>query len=59
MNIKDWHKTMIGRLSKHGVEYEMLEIMESILEILKNEYPLFFNTKEEYYAMNNNQKYNG
>lgn len=57
MNIKDWHKTMIGRLSNHGVEYEMLEIMESILEILKKEYPLFFNTKEEYYAMNNNKKY--
>ncbi len=58
MNIKDWHKTMIGRLSKHGVEYEMLEIMESILDILKKEYPLFFNTKEEYYAMNNSKKYN-
>ncbi len=58
MNIKDWHKTMIGRLSNHGVEYEMLEIMENILEILKKEYPLFFNTKEEYYSMNNSKKYN-
>lgn len=57
MSIKDWHKTFIGRLSDHGVENEMLEILEDVLAILKLEHPKFFNTSEEYYSMNNNKKY--
>ena len=57
MSIKDWHKTLIGRLSHHGVETEMLEILEKIVDVLKVEYPIFFNSKEEYYEMNNNNKY--
>lgn len=57
MSIKDWHKTLIGRLSEHGVETEMLEILEKVTDKLKKEYPIFFNTKEEYYEMNNSKKY--
>ena len=57
MSIKDWHKTLIGRLSHHGVESDMLEIMEEIAIQLKNEYPLFFNEIEEYYQMGNQKKY--
>lgn len=57
MSIKDWHKTLIGRLSHHGVETEMLEILEKVVEVLKTEYPIFFKNKEEYYEMNNNKKY--
>lgn len=59
MSIKDWYKTIIGRLSHHGVENEMIEIVEEILSILQKEYPFFFKSKEEYYAMNNNNKYLG
>lgn len=58
MSVKDWHKTLIGRLSKHGVETDMLEIMEEIARQLKAHYPLFFNSIEEYYAMGNTKKYN-
>lgn len=57
MSIKDWHKTLIGRLSNHGVETEMLEILEKVVCILKEKYPVFFNSEEEYYAMNNSKKY--
>lgn len=57
MSIKDWHKTLIGRLSNSGVELEMLEILNSITDILFSEYPYFFNTKEEYFKMGNNKKY--
>jgi len=57
MSIKDWHKTLIGRLSSHGVESEMIEILNDVTDILNIEYPDFFNTKEEYYAMGNETKY--
>lgn len=38
MSLKDWHKTFIGRLSSHGVELEVIDIMESIAKKLKHEY---------------------
>lgn len=57
MSIKDWHKTLIGRLSNHGVESEMLDICESIAHELKKEYSYFFYNTDEYYAMNNGKKY--
>ncbi len=57
MSIKDWHKTLIGRLSQHGVESDMLDIMEEIAKQLKEAYPLFFNEIAEYYQMGNQQKY--
>lgn len=57
MSVKDWHKTFIGRLSEYGVESEMLEILNDVADILKEHYPLFFNSKEEYYEMNNSKKY--
>ena len=57
MSIKDWHKTLIGRLSNHGVESEMIEILETVTEKLILEYPYFFNTKEEYFKMGNDKKY--
>lgn len=59
MSIKDWHKTLIGRLSHHGVETDMLEIMEEIARQLIAQYPVFFNTIPEYYAMGNGAKYDG
>ena len=51
MSIKDWHKTLIGRLSNHGVESEMIEILNDITDLLNVEYPNFFESKEAYYAM--------
>ncbi|WP_299462360.1 FAD-dependent thymidylate synthase [uncultured Microscilla sp.] len=57
MSIKDWHKTLIGRLSLHGVETDMRQVMEEVARQLKVNYPLFFNTIEEYYALGNNKKY--
>lgn len=57
MSLKDWHKTLIGRLSHHGVENEMLEIMEVIADKLKEEYPYLIKSKEEYYDMGNTLKY--
>jgi hypothetical protein len=53
MSLKDWHKTLIGRLSSHGVEYEMLGIMESIANKLKAIYPRVINNVDEYYEMGN------
>lgn len=46
MSIKDWHKTLIGRLSNHGVETEMLEILEKVAESLKYEYPISLKIKK-------------
>jgi thymidylate synthase ThyX len=57
MSVKDWHKILIGRFSSSGVESEFIEILESLSEQLNFEYPQFFNTKEEYYAMSNAKKY--
>jgi len=57
MSLKDWHKTLIGRLSKNGVETEMLEICEKIANLLKNRYPLVIKNVEEYYDMGNTKKY--
>ncbi len=57
MSIKDWHKTLIGRLSNSGVETEMIEILSDLTDQLFNEYPFFFNSKEEYFGMNNEKKY--
>ncbi len=57
MSVKNWHKTLIGRLSHHGVETEMRQIMERIAIKLKEMYPIFFNTVEEYYQLGNNAKY--
>ena len=44
MSIKNWHKTLIGRLSHQGVESDMLEIVEEIAKQLKAHYPVFFKT---------------
>jgi hypothetical protein len=57
MSVKDWHKIFIGRFSNSGVESEMIEILKDISSILSVEYPQFFNTIEEYFAMNNSKKY--
>jgi hypothetical protein len=57
MSIKDWHKTLIGRLSNIGVEKEVIEVSCRIALELKNEFPLVFNTIEEYFATNNDAKY--
>ena len=57
MSIKDWHKVLIGRLSHHGVESEMIEVLSDIVDILNKEYPNFFNTKKEYFEMGNSKKY--
>jgi len=39
MSLKDWHKTMIGRLSNEGVEIEVQEIFKKINIELRKEYP--------------------
>lgn len=57
MSIKDWHKTLIGRLSYQGVETDLRPIMETIALQLKEAYPLFFDTVEDYYQMGNQEKY--
>lgn len=57
MSIKDWHKTLIGRLSNHGVESEMIEIMTDVCNQLKAEYPYFFNAADEYFSFCNSDKY--
>lgn len=57
MSLKNWHKTLIGRLSRSGVEREMLIICENICSLLHERFPLVIKTKENYYAMNNGEKY--
>ena len=57
MSIKDWHKTLIGRLCYQGVETDLRPIMETIALQLKEAYPLFFDTVEAYYQLGNQEKY--
>ena len=57
MSLKDWHKTMIGRLSNEGVEIEVQNIFKKIHSILKKNYPTFIKDIEWYYQQNNNTKY--
>ncbi|WP_103071795.1 hypothetical protein [Aquimarina sediminis] len=59
MSVKDWHKTLIGRLSHEGVETDMLLVLEDIATQLKSNYPVFFNTVDQYYKMGNGLKYEG
>ena len=57
MSLKDWHKTLIGRLSKKGVETEVVELMERIAIKLNGEYPMVIKEVSEYYKMGNKTKY--
>ena len=57
MSLKEWHKTLIGRLSHSGVELDMLEIMEMVAGQLKDRYPEVIKTIPEYYEMGNGKKY--
>ncbi len=57
MSLKDWHKTMIGRISPHGVEKEVLGIFQEVNQKLRFWYPEFIKTYEEYWEMNNSKKY--
>jgi hypothetical protein len=57
MSLKNWHKTLIGRLSYQGVEIDMLETMEIIATQLQKKYPLLIKSVPEYYKMNNGKKY--
>ena len=57
MSLKDWHKTLIGRLSKNGVEQELQDIMIKVCNLLNEKYPLVIKTADEYYSMNNGAKY--
>jgi len=57
MSLKNWHKTLIGRLSNKGVEKEVLSIMKEICELLNTEYPLVIKTPETYYEISNGEKY--
>lgn len=57
MSLKEWHKTLIGRISNSGVELDMLETMEIIAKQLKDRYPEVIKTVEEYYEMGNGKKY--
>jgi thymidylate synthase ThyX len=57
MNLKDFHKLFIGRLSDHGNEQEVQEICVLMCQQLHAQFPLVIRTPEQYYAMNNGVKY--
>lgn len=57
MSLKDFHKLFIGRLSSHGNETEVQEICSIMCEQLHRDYPLVIRSVEEYYALNNGEKY--
>lgn len=57
MNLKDFHKLFIGRLSEHGNETEVQEICRMMCAELHKRYPLVIRTPHEYYEMNNGAKY--
>ncbi len=59
MSIKDFHKTFIGRLSQHGVEFEVREVCEMVCAELHARYPLVIKAPAAYYAMGNAAKYEG
>jgi hypothetical protein len=56
-SIKDFHKTMIGRLSDYGVEIEVQNIFKKINEILRKEFPNIIKDVDYYYSLNNDSKY--
>lgn len=57
MNLKDYHKLFIGRLSEHGNEQEVQEVCTLMCHLLHEQFPLIIRTPDEYYAMNNGMKY--
>lgn len=57
MNLKDYHKLFIGRLSDHGNEQEVQEVCSAMCQQLHEQFPLVIRTPSEYYAMNNGIKY--
>ncbi len=57
MNLKDYHKLFIGRLSEHGNEQEVQEVCAYMCQQLHDLFPLVIRTPAEYYAMNNGEKY--
>jgi hypothetical protein len=59
MNIKDLHKLFIGRLNPAGNEQEVQEVCVAMCNQLHQEFPDFFLTPEEYYAINNKPDSNG
>lgn len=57
MSLKNWYKTLIGRLSNNGVEKEVLDVMTEICILLNNKYPLVIDKVENYYSKSNGEKY--
>lgn len=57
MNLKDFHKLFIGRLSSSGNETQVQEICRIMAMMLHEQYPIPIRHPDEYYAMGNNQKY--
>jgi hypothetical protein len=57
MNLKDYHKLFIGRLSEQGNELEVQEVCSRMCCILHERYPLVIRSPAEYYDMNNGTKY--
>ncbi|WP_419420746.1 FAD-dependent thymidylate synthase [Legionella sp. D16C41] len=57
MNLKDYHKLFIGRLSNQGNEQEVQEICTKMCQLLHEQFPLVIKTPKDYYAMNNGVKY--
>lgn len=57
MSVKDFHKTLIGRLSHTGVEEEVRNVFESMCTILHDLYPLVIRDADWYYNQNNAAKY--
>lgn len=59
MNLKDYHKLFIGRISMNGVEKEVMDICSKMCNILHDKYPLAIEKPEEYLSKNNSEKYFG
>lgn len=57
MNLKDYHKLFIGRLSEHGNEQEVQEVCTLMCYQLHEHFPLLIRSPNDYYAMSNGLKY--
>ena len=57
MNLKDYHKLFIGRLSTEGNEQEVQEVCIMMCEHLHNHFPLVIRDPQYYYDTNTGKKY--
>lgn len=57
MNLKDYHKLFIGRLSTEGNEQEVQEVCTMMCRQLHEKFPLVIREPNYYYESNNGKKY--